>query len=245
MPCLFRALRFWARRALRVAASRGAGIDRRMSVPTTPAPAAPVEARSVTPARAAKVRAALDNRVGTVVAVVESVRRRHNASALVRSCEAFGIHEVHLITGFFKPSTGASRAAERWVKVRVFPNVSDSIDELHARGFKVYVADLVDGAYTPETLPVDTPVAVLFGSEVRGVSAEASAKADGAVMIPMRGLTESLNVSVSGAILLRAAADRRRAMVGNDLDAAEKSRFFEEWIGREESGRRGLVARAG
>lgn len=205
----------------------------------------PAEVRSVTPARAARVRAALDQRLGTVVAVIESVRRRHNASALIRSCEAFGVHEVHLITGYFKPSTGASRAAERWVNVRVFPTVQASLDDLHARGFRVYVADLVDGAHTPETVPVDAPVALLFGSEVRGVSPEASAGADGAVMIPMRGLTESLNVSVSGAILLRTAADRRRAVVGNDLGAAEKQRFFDAWIEAETLGLKGLRARVG
>lgn len=197
----------------------------------------------VTPARLAKVQAALDLRMGSVVAVVEAVRRRHNASALVRSCEAFGVHEVHLITAFFRPSVGAARGAERWVHTRTFPNVRESIDELHARGFAVYVADLAEGAFTPETVPVDKPIALLFGSEVRGVSAEARALSDGAVMIPMRGLTESLNVSVSGAILLRAAADRRRALVGNDLSAATKEQFVSTWLAREEAGRRGLRAR--
>ena len=198
----------------------------------------------VTPARLAKVHAALGQRMGSVVAVIEAVRRRHNASALVRTCEAFGVHEVHLITAFFKPSVGAARGAERWVHTRIFPTVRESIDDLHARGFAVYVADLAEGAFTPETVPVDKPIALLFGSEVRGVSAEARALADGAVMIPMRGLTESLNVSVSGAILLRAAADRRRALVGNDLPEAEKQRFVAQWLAREESGRRGLKARA-
>lgn len=198
---------------------------------------------TVTPERAAKVRRALDGRVGSVVAVVEAVRRRHNASALIRSCEAFGVHEVHLITSFFRPSVGAARGAERWVRTRTFPEVSSSIDELHQRGFRVYVADLATDAFTPETLPVDQPVAVLFGSEVRGVSAEARALADGAVMIPMRGLTESLNVSVSGAILLRAVADRRRAIVGNDLEEGEKARFTADWLWREEEGRRGRTAR--
>ena len=91
----------------------------------------------VTPERAAKVRRALDGHVGSVVAVMEAVRRRHNASALVRSCEAFGVHEVHLVTAFFRPSVGAARGAERWVRIRTFPSVAESIDDLHSRGFKV------------------------------------------------------------------------------------------------------------
>ena len=204
---------------------------------------APDRSAIVTPARLAKVQTALGQRMGSVVAVVEAVRRRHNASALIRSCEAFGVHEVHLVTRFFRPSVGAARGAERWVHTRIFPTVEQSIADLHSRGFAVYVADLAEGAYTPETVPVDRPIALLFGSEVRGVSAEARALADGAVMIPMRGLTESLNVSVSGAILLRAVADRRRDLVGSDLDASEKHRFVEDWLAREESGRRGLRAR--
>lgn len=197
----------------------------------------------VTAERAAKVRRALDGRLGSVVCVVEAVRRRHNASALIRSCEAFGVHEVHLVTAFFRPSVGAARGAERWLHTRVFPTVTESIDDLHARGFRVYVADLAEHAWTPETVPVDGPVALLFGSEVRGVSAAARASCDGAVMIPMRGLTESLNVSVSGAILLRAVADRRRALVGDDLEPAEKARFTRDWLTAEEEGRRGLRAR--
>lgn len=201
------------------------------------------DSTAVTPARRARVEQALAQRTGTVVAVIEAVRRRHNASALVRSCEAFGVHEVHLVTAFFRPSVGAARGAERWLRTRVFPTTAESIADLRSRGFAVYVADLAEGAYTPETVPVDRPVAILFGSEVRGVSAEAKALADGAVMIPMRGLTESLNVSVSGAILLRTVADRRRAVAGPDLEEAEKQRFLAEWLGREAAGRRGLQAR--
>ncbi len=200
---------------------------------------------AVTPARYARVLAALDQRLGSVVAVMEAVRRRHNASALVRSCEAFGVHEVHLVTAFFRPSVGAARGAERWLHTRTFPTIPESIGDLRGRGFRVYVADLAEGAHTPESVPVDQPLAVIFGSEVRGITAEARALADGAVMIPMRGLTESLNVSVSGALMLRTIADRRRALVGDDLDAAEKARFLDDWLTRETLSKRGLSARMG
>lgn len=197
----------------------------------------------VTPERAERVRQALSQRLGSVVAVMEAVRRRHNASALIRSCEAFGIHEVHLISHGFKASIGASRAAERWVQTRVFPTTAESISTLRGRGFRVYVADLDARAFTPETVPVDAPLALLFGSEVRGVSDEARGLADGAVMIPMRGLTESLNVSVSGALMLRTVSDRRRALVGADLGDDERERFYDAWLSAETVSRRGLRAR--
>jgi tRNA (guanosine-2'-O-)-methyltransferase len=200
----------------------------------------------VTPARYARVTAALEARLGSVVAVAESVRRRHNASAILRTCEGFGVHEVHLITAGFRASVGAARGAERWVKHRRFDTTTASLTELKARGFRIYVADLLPGALTPETVPVDRPVAIVFGSEVRGVSDEARALADGAVMIPMYGLTESLNVSVSAAILLRTLTERRRALVGADLDPAERQAFLDAWLhaeARAEHGRRARTTR--
>lgn len=193
--------------------------------------------------RAGRVRDALDQRLGSIVVVAESVRRRHNASAILRSAEAFGIHEVHLVTAGFKPSAGASRAAERWVRLRPFATTEASLTELRARGYRIYVADFLPDAFTPETVPVDAPLAVVFGSEVRGVSPAARAMADGAVVIPMVGLTRSLNVSVSAAILLRALAERRRARVGPDLDLGERARFYAEWQRLEAEAELGWLAR--
>lgn len=195
------------------------------------------------PDRPRRVRDALDQRLGSLVVVAESVRRRHNVSAILRSAEAFGVHEVHLVTAGFRPSAGASRAAERWVRTRVFPTTEASLAELRERGFRVYVADFLPGAFTPETVPVDGPLAVVLGSEVRGVSDAARAMADGAVVIPMVGLTRSLNVSVSAAILVRALAERRRAVAGPDLDPTEKARFYAEFVSREAEAEAGWLAR--
>lgn len=195
----------------------------------------------VSPARRARVEGMLARRMGSVVAVAESVRRRHNTSAILRTCEAFGVHEVHLVTAGFRASPGAARGAERWVLRRRFDTTTQSLTELKARGFRIFVADFWPDAHTPETVPVDQPLAVVFGSEVRGVSDEARALADGAVMIPMVGLTASLNVSVSAAILLRVITERRRALVGPDLSESARAAFFERWLAseaRSEFGRR-------
>jgi len=193
--------------------------------------------------RIARISAALDRRLGSVVAVCEAVRRRHNVSAILRSAEAFGVHEVHLVTQGFKPVRGAARGAERWVLRRRFDHVEDSILDLRARGFRVYVADLSPGAWSPETLPVDSPVALILGSEMRGVSDRARALADGVLQVPMHGLTESLNVSVSAAIALRTVFERRRALVGADLDPAERARFLAAWLEEEAAALRGFLAR--
>lgn len=207
-------------------------------------PAALDTAKLVSPGRRARVEGMLARRLGSVVAVAESVRRRHNTSAILRTCEAFGVHEVHLVTAGFRASPGAARGAERWVLRRRFDTTTQSLTELKSRGFRIFVADFWPEAFTPETVPVDAPVALVFGSEVRGVSDEARALADGAVMIPMLGLTQSLNVSVSAAILLRSITERRRALVGADLSEAARAAFFERWLRSEARSEFGRRARA-
>jgi tRNA (guanosine-2'-O-)-methyltransferase len=174
----------------------------------------------------------LTRRLGSVTAIVEAVHRRHNTSAILRSCEAFGVHEVQMVTGTFRPSRGAARGAERWVEIVRQPQTTPCIQALKDRGFRVYVADLAPGAYTVDTMPVDEPVAVLFGGELVGVSDEARAVADGAVTVPMWGLTESLNVSVAAACILQRTTARRRAFIGRsgDLDPARQQAFFDAWV---------------
>jgi tRNA (guanosine-2'-O-)-methyltransferase len=116
---------------------------------------------------------------------------------------------------------------------------------LHERGFKIFVADLTDDAHNPSTLPVDGPVAILMGAELTGVSDEARAHADGAICVPMAGLTESLNVSVAAACILQRVTERRREIVGDgDLPKDRQEAFFEAWKAREVLARQGLLARS-
>lgn len=195
--------------------------------------------------RRERVRSALHDRLASVVVVVEAVRRRHNTSAILRSAEAFGLHEVHLITGQFRPSRGAARGAERWLELHRHATTTDAVSALKARGFSLWIADLAPDARAPLDVPVDRPLAILFGSELAGVSDEARALADGVVTVPMRGLTESLNVSAAAAVVLSAVVERRRALVGADIDPARAGAFFAEWLAREAEADQGLEAQAG
>ena len=194
--------------------------------------------------RVARVREALSRRLGSLVVVCEAVRRRHNVSAILRTCEAFGVHEVHLITANFRPSPGAARGAERWVFKKRFDTVDASLAELQGRGFDIYVADLAEQADSPATVPVDRPLAIVFGSEAQGVSDEARRWAKGVVQVPMFGLTESLNVSVSAAVMIHQLAERKRALFGNDLSPEAQQAFVDEWYAAEELAVRGKLARA-
>ena len=151
-----------------------------------------------------------------------------------------------MVIGRFRPSKGASRGAERWLDVRRFTTIEASIADLKSRGFRLYVADLADDAHTPDSVPVDGPLAIVFGAELVGISDEARALADGAIQVPMRGLTESLNVSAAAACALYRMAERRRSHVGGgDLSDAVQAKFLEQWIAREQKAHEGMVARVG
>ena len=196
--------------------------------------------------RQERVQKMLSDRLGSVCVIAEAIHRRHNTSAILRSCEAFGVHEVHLITGRFRTSRGAARGAERWLDLHRWTTIEECVAHLRARGYRIFVGDLAADAHTPDTLPVDGPVAILFGNELNGVSDEARALADGAVIVPMRGLTESLNVSVAAACVLQRVTERRRAQVGGgDLPAERQEAFFTKWLAREELAKRGVIARVG
>ena len=181
--------------------------------------------------RKARVREALARRLGSITVIIEAVHRRHNTSAILRSCEAFGVHEVHMVTGHFHPSKGAARGAERWLELHRHAEVAPCIERLKARGFRVVVADLQPEAHSPDTVPIDTPLAVVFGNELHGVSDEAREAADGAVIVPMMGLTESLNVSVAAACILQRVTTRRREQIQarGDLHPDRAAAFDRAW----------------
>jgi hypothetical protein len=148
-----------------------------------------------------------------VVVVAEAIYRRHNTSAILRSAEAFGVHEVHLVTDAFRAARGAARGAERWVDVHVASDIDACLDALVARGFRIVVADLAPDAHSPDTLPVDAPLAIVFGAELSGVSPAAKARADAAVMGP------------------------------GDLAPARRDAFLAAWEAEERAARAGQAAR--
>lgn len=185
----------------------------------------------------------LSRRLGWVSCALEAVHHRHNVSAILRTCDALGVHGVHLVEGDrFRPSKGATRGAERWLDLHRHSSATDAIAALQAEGRRVYVADLADDSVAPVDVPLDAPVCLWFGAEHAGVSAEATAAADGVVTLPMHGFAQSLNVSVACALVLQQVADRARALPGTLLDETVQAETLARWVDREEKLR--LAARA-
>ncbi len=194
--------------------------------------------------RLERMRTVLDGRLAHVHCAVEAVYHRHNVSAILRTCDALGLHNVHLVPGAFTASRGTARGAERWLDLHPHESAQAAIAAIRAAGCKLWIADLGDAALPPEDVPVDRPVCVWFGAELAGVSEDARAAADGIVTVPMRGFAQSLNVSVAAALALRPIAERARALGPRALlTPATQQVTWDRWMERHEALRAGIADR--
>ena len=181
----------------------------------------------VTPERLARLEAVVEGRTDSLVVVLDQLSDPHNASAVLRSADAFGVQRVHAIVGRhgFRASRGVAKGTERWLDVTRYETVDACARRLKSDGYAIYVAAM-GGEASPDDLRQVPRLAVVFGNEHRGVSSEMREVADGTFSIPMRGFVESLNVSVAAAITMqtlthdgrpRLDPERRRELIARFL----------------------------
>jgi tRNA (guanosine-2'-O-)-methyltransferase len=177
----------------------------------------------------------LDRRQPDLTVLAESLYKPRNFSAIVRTCDAVGINELHAVPG--KEGLGiywkTSQGAEKWVKVRAHETFEAACTHLKTGGFQLVTAHLSEQATDYRELDYTRPTALVVGTELFGVSEAALARADQLVKIPMMGVTQSLNVSVACAIVLYEAMRQRQAagMYGqNRLDESLMGKQRFEWL---------------
>jgi tRNA (guanosine-2'-O-)-methyltransferase len=187
------------------------------------------------PERRARIDAVVAERTRTLTVVLEAFADPQNVNAILRTAEAFGVQEVHVVVGPMKPydrNKKISQNADKWLDVIRWTSTTECLEHLRARGFHVYATHLGEGSRDLGDLSFAGPVALVFGNEHRGVSEEALRAADLRFAIPMRGFTQSFNVSVAAAVSLFRAVERRVAERGRhgDLPEAEaealRQRFY-------------------
>jgi tRNA (guanosine-2'-O-)-methyltransferase len=166
----------------------------------------------VRPERRARITALLDARISSVTAVLDAPNDPHNGAAILRSCDAFGVPDLHVVTrrNAFLASNIVARGAERWVDVIEHTTARSAVQHLKALNFEL-VATHPQGELEPEDLAHVPRLALVLGNEHEGICEELAQSAGRSVRIPMVGFVESLNLSVSAAILLRAATRARPA----------------------------------
>ena len=182
-----------------------------------------------------------------VTAVTEDLFDPHNISAVLRSCDGFGIQSAHIIevNNPYRISPGVSKGAAKWLDIERHTDTSHALRDLKSRGYAICCTTPHTDDTTPEALPLDRPVALVFGSEGPGITDAARAEADHFVRIPMFGFTESFNISVAAALTLQTITRRVRSR--DDLNwripESDHPRILGDWASRTVKDAAGLLDR--
>ena len=154
----------------------------------------------------------LKNRTKHFTVAMEDVFQLHNTSAVMRSCEVFGIQELNVIEQKFGKSIDKEIAmgAEKWVDINRFSSIQDCVTNLKRKGYQIIATTPHNDSCLLHEFDITKPSALFFGTERDGLSDEVMQQADGFLKIPMVGYTESLNISVSAAIIIQDVTNRLR-----------------------------------
>ncbi len=186
--------------------------------------------------RLQRIRGVLAHRQPDLTVLMENVHKPHNLSAILRSCDAVGVLEAHAVTidGELPTYSATSASADKWVKFHLHKNTEAAIRHLQSRGIVVAAAHLSDTAKDYQELDYTQPTCILLGAEKWGVSETAARLADHHIIIPMRGMVQSLNVSVAAAVILFEAARQRSRAGFYDAPRLNKTQLANterEWWG--------------
>ncbi len=173
--------------------------------------------------RRERLLSVINARLGSVSVVFDAPHDPFNGAAVVRSCEAFGVQTVHVIerNERFLTASSVARGAQKWVDVVTHHDVASAVRALKDAGMELVGAH-PEGELLPDDLATVPRVALVLGNERDGIAAELAAACDKRVRVPMRGFIDSLNVSVTAAILLERTT---RARPG-DLTEKERRRLY-------------------
>jgi tRNA (guanosine-2'-O-)-methyltransferase len=177
------------------------------------------------------------NRTRYVTVAVEDIYQTHNASAVLRSAECFGIQDVHVIENRnkYRPSAEVAKGAEKWLTIHYHNenenNTLGCIQHLRSQGYRIVATTPHEKDQFIYDLDVRKgKIALFFGTEIEGISDEVRREADEFVKIPMYGFTESFNISVSAAICLYEIKQKLTEDLNWELTEEEKSDILLTWV---------------
>ena len=186
------------------------------------------------PRRLRRAEAILKNRTSRLVLVCEHCFDKHNIAAILRTAEAFGVQHVYLIQKERSNNTQESTVslgAEYWINIHKFKNTASCIKALHKKGFEIWATDLNLGATEIDNknpLKIPDKIALVVGREADGISDEIRKVAQKLVFIPMRGFTESFNLSVATGLILQHIFNADPALIGA-ISEREKQQIRIKW----------------
>jgi len=192
----------------------------------------------VTEDRWQRITEVLNKRTRHLTVVLEDIYQPHNASAVLRSCDCFGIQDVHIIENRneFDPNQGITIGADQWISIHSHNepganNTKRCYKQLRRQGYRIIATTPHEEDVTIDEVPVSEKTALVFGAELKGLSDFALEHADGYARIPMVGFSESFNISVGAALCLYDMTTRlRKSEVNWTLSDTEKLDLKCEWL---------------
>jgi tRNA (guanosine-2'-O-)-methyltransferase len=179
----------------------------------------------------------LEDRTRHFTVILEDLYQKHNTSAITRSCDIFGIQDLHVIENKYKTyvSNQVGKGSQKWLTFHRYNqkehNTQDCIDAIKAKGYQIIATTPHENSNFVADFDVLKKSAFVFGVEKEGVSKMMLDQADGHLKIPMYGFTESLNVSVAAAIVLQDITARlRKTQIDWRLDPIEKQAIYSQWL---------------
>ncbi|MBR2771792.1 MAG: RNA methyltransferase [Bacteroidales bacterium] len=185
----------------------------------------------ITDERRQRFEEVLDFRTRHITVVLEDIFQPHNASAVLRSCDLRGIQDIHIVENNYAYDVNPDvvLGSTKWLNLYYYNkenefNTPAAFERLHEKGYRIVATCPHRDDFTPDTLPLDQPIALVFGTEKLGLSEYAVENADMHVRIPMYGFTESYNISVSAALLLYTLTNRLHASTDIDWHLTKEER---------------------
>ena len=180
----------------------------------------------------------INERTRHITVVLEDIYQAHNASAVLRSCDCFGIQDVHFIENRnkYKISTDVDMGASTWLSIYRYSeketnNTINCLQSLKSKGYKIVATTPHERDCTLDKLPIGNKIALVFGTEIDGITDDVRNHADDFVRIPMYGFTESFNISVSAALSMYELTSRlRKSEIPYRLKEEERDNILLEWM---------------
>ncbi len=199
--------------------------------------------RFVTGNRLTQFQRVLDGRTRYITVVLEDIFQSHNASAVLRTCDCTGVQDVHIVErrNEYEINRDVALGSNQWLTLHYYnkkkenggaENIVGAVSALKEKGYRIVATSPHKEGTTPETFDLDRgKAALLFGTELNGLTGQALELADEYIRIPMVGFTESYNISVSAAVILYGLRKRlEQSSLDWSLGVTEKTEIMLEWL---------------
>ena len=179
----------------------------------------------------------LNKRTRHFTVVLEDIYQQHNASAVVRTCDIFGVQDVYAIENMYtnKVSRHVAKGSQKWITINRYKkdtnNTKECLNDLKRKGYQIIGTTPHNDSCMVADFDITQKSAFVFGVEKDGISDYVKDNADGFLKIPMVGFTESLNISVAAAIILQDTTTKlRKTNIKWQLTSEEKENLYFEWV---------------